>query len=334
MTVPVIAFFSTKGGVGKSFLAYHTAWMLSDLGYRVVAADLDPQSNLSAACLDEARMEQLSQRGVVDVSTIYGAVVPLRSETGDVSEPWLETVTTNFSLIPGDISLFGFENDLSDAWFQSRRGESRAFLLLSAFWRVLQRGATRYGADVVLMDLAPNLGAINRAALIAADFVVIPIGPDLFSIQGLHNLGNGLRELRQVWGECRIHNPIANLILPEGRMAPIGYVVMQQQSGFQNRQTRPYQNWMARIPAAYRQTVLDESQATEICLKDDENCLAVLKYYRSLLPMAQEAGKPVFALKPADGALGATLAAVRDAYHDIKQLSLKIAERAGLQRRP
>lgn len=333
MTVPVIAFFSTKGGVGKSFLAYHTAWMLADLGFRVVAADLDPQSNLSAACLDEARIEQLSQRGL-DASTIYGAVAPLRSETSDVSDPWLEMVTPNFSLMPGDISLFEFENDLSYAWFQSRLGESRAFLLLSAFWRVLQRGATQYGADVVLMDLAPNLGAINRAALIAADFVVIPIGPDLFSIQGLHNLGNGLRALRQEWGECRTHNPIADLILPEGRMASIGYVVMQQQSGFKNRPTRPYHNWMARIPAAYQQTVLNEPQATGISLNDDENCLAVLKHYRSLLPMAQEAGKPVFALKPADGAIGATLAAVRDAYRDIQQLSLKIAERARLQRRP
>ncbi len=59
MSVPVIAFFNNKGGVGKTSLVYHAAWMLADQGYRVVAADLDPQGNLSAACLDEDRLEQL-----------------------------------------------------------------------------------------------------------------------------------------------------------------------------------------------------------------------------------------------------------------------------------
>ena len=35
----------------------------------------------------------------------------------------------------------------------------------------------------------PNLGAINRSALIATDYVAIPLGADLFSLQGLKNLG-------------------------------------------------------------------------------------------------------------------------------------------------
>ena len=53
MTVPTIAFFNNKGGVGKTSLLYHVAWMLAERGHRVVAADLDPQANLSAAFLDE-----------------------------------------------------------------------------------------------------------------------------------------------------------------------------------------------------------------------------------------------------------------------------------------
>ena len=43
MSVPVVAFFSNKGGVGKTSLVYHLAWMFSDLEVRVLAADLDPQ---------------------------------------------------------------------------------------------------------------------------------------------------------------------------------------------------------------------------------------------------------------------------------------------------
>ena len=49
MTPPIIAFFNNKGGVGKTSLVYHLAWMYFDLGLRVIAADLDPQANLTSA---------------------------------------------------------------------------------------------------------------------------------------------------------------------------------------------------------------------------------------------------------------------------------------------
>ena len=45
------------------------------------------------------------------------------------------------------------------------------------------------GADLVLIDVGPNLGALNRAALVAAEDVIIPLAPDLYSLQGLRNLG-------------------------------------------------------------------------------------------------------------------------------------------------
>lgn len=75
MTPPVVAFFNNKGGVGKTTLVYHLAWMAADLGYSVLAADLDPQANLTAACLDAEHVERLwdGKR-----QTIYGAISPAR----------------------------------------------------------------------------------------------------------------------------------------------------------------------------------------------------------------------------------------------------------------
>jgi chromosome partitioning protein len=49
VSAPIIAFLNNKGGVGKTTLVYHLAWMFADLGVRVLAADLDPQANLTAA---------------------------------------------------------------------------------------------------------------------------------------------------------------------------------------------------------------------------------------------------------------------------------------------
>ena len=64
MTVPVLTFFNNKGGVGKTSLIYHLAWMLSETGHRVLACDLDPQANLSAAFLDEQRLEVIWDNGI------------------------------------------------------------------------------------------------------------------------------------------------------------------------------------------------------------------------------------------------------------------------------
>ena len=59
MSVPVLTFFNNKGGVGKTSLVFHLAWMLSEMGKRVVAIDLDPQANLTSAFLPEDDLEIL-----------------------------------------------------------------------------------------------------------------------------------------------------------------------------------------------------------------------------------------------------------------------------------
>ena len=322
MSVPVIAFFNNKGGVGKTSLAYHIAWMIANQGLRVVTADLDPQGTLSAAFLEDDRLEELWPEDQ-HPATIYGAVRPLKRGVGDVEDPLLEPITDGLVLIPGDMALSEFEDDLSQVWPKCLDREERAFRVISAFWRVMQRGAQKHKADLILIDLGPNLGAINRAALIASDSVVIPLGPDLFSLQGLRNLGPTLREWRRGWQERLQRNPAHDLVLPEGGMQPIGYIVMQH-SVRRDRPVRSYDKWIARIPSTYRRYVLDKEHSSPPAVTEDKHCFALLKHYRSLMPMAQEARKPMFHLKPADGALGAHTYAVQDAYRDFQALAGKI----------
>ena len=58
-----ITFFSNTGGVGTTSLVYHLAWMYSELGVNVVAADLDPQANLTSRFLSDDRLETLWAEG-------------------------------------------------------------------------------------------------------------------------------------------------------------------------------------------------------------------------------------------------------------------------------
>jgi cellulose biosynthesis protein BcsQ len=327
MNTNVIAFFNNKGGVGKTSLVYHLSWMYANLGLRVVSADLDPQANLTAAFLDEDRLEQLWPQGD-HPETVFGSVHPLMRGIGDIANPSLEYIEDRLSLLVGDLALSGFEDQLSEVWPKCMDRDERAFRVTSSFWRIMQRAAENHKADVILMDLGPNLGAINRAALIAANYIVIPLSPDLFSLQGLRNLGPKLWRWREEWRERLEKNPVEELKLPEGRMLPVGYIVLQHSERL-DRPVKAYNRWIARIPEVYRGDVLRESGGENILVKSDPYCLSLLKHYRSLMPMAQEARKPLFHLKPADGAIGTHFKAVQEGYKDFEKLAREIARRSG-----
>ena len=111
-------------------------------------------------------------------------------------------------------------------------------------------------------------------------------------------------------------------------MQPAGYVIMQP-SVRENYPVMAYRRWIDRIPEVYHEKVLNEVNGVEIP-KPDPMMLATLKNFRSLAPMAQEAHKPMFALKPADGAIGGHVAAVRDCYRAFHQLACRITEECGM----
>jgi len=327
--IPIIAFFNNKGGVGKTSLVYHLAWMFAEIGIRVIAADLDPQANLTSLFLPDERLEELWPE-TLHPQSLFGAIYPLKEGIGDVVAPHIEEICDHIGLIVGDLQLAQFEGDLSDVWPKCMDSDSRAFRVISSFYRVLDLAAEQYQAELVLVDVGPNLGALNRAALIASDLVAVPLAPDLFSLQGLRNLGPSLRSWREGWGKRLGMAPDRSLNLPRGEMQPIGYIATQH-AVRQDRPTLAYNRWMDRIPGEYRRAVLGGHDEIAISIDQDPNRLAQLKHYRSLMPMAMEAHKPMFLLKPADGAIGAHTQAVLNCYRDFKQLAIRLIERSGVR---
>jgi cellulose biosynthesis protein BcsQ len=327
MSTPVLTFFNNKGGVGKTSLVYHLSWMFAEMGVRVVALDLDPQANLTAAFLDEDTLVRLWETER-DPVTIYRAIQPLTA-VGDLREPVLTTISPRLHLVPGDVALSGFEETLSSVWPESMSDKNlyRPFRILSAFWQVAQMAARAVEADLILTDVGPNLGAINRSALIGTDYVIIPLGADLFSLQGLKNLGPTLREWRSLWRKRLDNWAKPEFDLPKGEMRSLGYII--QQHGVRlSRPVKAYDRWVNRMPGVYHQSVLG-TDGTDMTPADDPDCLATIKHYRSLVPLAQEARKPIFELTPADGAIGSHAVAVKDARADFQRLAKEILERIG-----
>ena len=325
MVAPIIAFFNNRGGVGKTSLVFHLSWMYADLGLRVLAADLDPQANLTAAFLEDEQLEKFWQDGE-HRNTVYGSIEPLLRGTGDIIEkPYVERIDERIHLLLGDLALSRFEDELSQQWPQCLDKKERAFRVISAFWRVMERIKHEQNIEIVLVDLGPNLGAINRAILVASDYLAIPLVPDLFSLQGLKNLGPSIMEWRAGWADRRGRNPAKDLSLPEGRMHPIGYVIMQHAEKL-GRPVKAYERWAKRIPVVYSEEVLGK----KLELGWEGNQMGLIRHYRSLMPMGQEAHKPIFHLRPADGAIGSLQNAVHDARDNFKQLAVEIARRCNI----
>lgn len=322
-----IAFFNNKGGVGKTTLVNHLAWMFHDLGLSVLMLDLDPQANLTSSFLEDDELEPL-----VDATpprTILGAVQPLLDQLGDVAPPYVVDIEPRLRLIPGDPALSDFEDRLSDAWnacLDDNKANSRIGLRVTrAFYQIIRDATSSVAADVVFLDLGPALSPLNRAALVACDAVVVPVAADLFSLRGLKNLGPRLASWRKGWETRRGGDPD----LPKGAMEPAGYILLSH-STRRSRPARAFDRWAQRIPESFAKDVKQEERPAQRSTDNDPNCLAIVRNYMSLMPLAQEARKPVFHLTARDGALGAHGEAVSRARDDFEAMARRIATACGV----
>ncbi|GAB3440071.1 ParA family protein [Actinophytocola sediminis] len=338
-----LALFNNKGGVGKTTLTYHLAHMYQRLGVRVLAVDLDPQSNLTAAFLPEDDLATLwsepespawrESRRQLDIfpsavstetGTIAQSVQPIMDGLGDIKHFSPVRIADGLALVAGDLGLSAFEEKLSDAWPRSFLGKDQAAIrTTTAFYRIIDEAARAADAELILIDVGPNLGAINRAALLAADAVLMPLAADLFSLRGLRNLGPTLREWRAIWQDTVLPTVPSRIPAPRGTMSPLGYVIMQPTMRL-DRPVKAYRRWLTRIPSVFETAVLGQADGVS---SGDEYEIATLKNYQSLMPLAHDARKPMFDLRSADGAIGSTQSYVQRCYADFKNLAEKVAVR-------
>jgi len=304
--------------------------MLAEMGIKTLAVDLDPQANLTSAFLDETALEKLWASGGKD-RTILSAVDPILEGIGDIASITPLEPRDNLFLIGGDLGLSRFEDKLSESWSNGFSGDPAALRATSAFHRIIRDVGCSVSAEIVLMDVGPNLGAINRASLLAADHLLIPLAADLYSLQGLRNLGPTIRKWKASWTRILdLEGANVSFSLPPAGMDPIGYVVLQHAVRL-DRPVKAYKKWLDRIPSEYRKSVLgDEVPVWTGPNYSDPNCIASLRNYRSLMPLAQDARKPMFELRPADGAIGSHAQYVETCYQEFAALTKQILKRTGL----
>jgi chromosome partitioning protein len=285
----VVSFFNHKGGVGKTTITFNTALALAELGNSVVLIDGDAQANLTGLALSEDDYDD----ALDDDLTIWHSVAPLVTGAGDLVAPDGVEIRDTVWILPGDIRLSNFEGILPVGWTEALAGEARGFRVSSAMHRLFQSLSDSHQADYVLVDLGPNVGALNRSALIASDGFVVPLAPDLFSLMALPSVGNSIRDWSRQWAMALMNQPDGlDFELPAGRPQPLGYV-SQQFSVYGKRPATAFRTWLGKIDEAYEAGVL---APLDIAARDETAALGSLKNFGSLIPLAQKANKALFEL--------------------------------------
>ncbi|MCB9823183.1 ParA family protein [Candidatus Nomurabacteria bacterium] len=163
----IIAVTNQKGGVGKTTTTINVAYNLAKSGKKVLLVDLDPQGNASSG-LDVSKTDQTTR----DVLT--GKV--------KLNEAVKSTDYNNLAVLPTDAELATLETEIATA-------KDRALRLKSA----LQTS----DFDIVLIDCPPSLGLLTVNALTAADSVIIPVQTEYYALEGLGQLLETMKLVRQ-----------------------------------------------------------------------------------------------------------------------------------------
>jgi chromosome partitioning protein len=179
-----IAVSLQKGGVGKTSLSVSLTAELASISGATLLIDADPQGNASAWIGAETLAYELADV-LLERATLEKAIV--------------KTETPGLFLLPtaglgGDLKAFS-ESQAKDDPFCVRR---------------LIKEAAALGYIYTVIDLSPGWGAIERAAVIAADEVLTPVLGDSFAIDGLQIFADNLKTLRR---RMETDKPIYNKIV-------------------------------------------------------------------------------------------------------------------------
>ena len=183
---PIICFINQKGGCGKSSTCFHLAGAFAQLGLRVLLVDADPQGSLSQGFFGSQLVETLEAdetlAGAFDGSfTFHNPAQAVRS-----------TAWPAISIVPANQCLTAFNVPHPERLGLEQFALHEILSSLPSF-------------DIALIDCPPNLYGCSWSALLAADYVVIPIPPEDFGAQGL-------RVVHQAIEHAQVLNPRLRLL--------------------------------------------------------------------------------------------------------------------------
>lgn len=290
-----ITFFNHKGGVGKTTLSFNVASALCDQGHNVLLVDADPQCNLTSMHLDEKVIDELLDDSDDEEigNTIWTALRPVALGRGGLAEisPYGETEVEPI-LVAGDVALSDYEEELHKNWPECFAGRTRGYDVTCALSMLTTKMANDYGCDVVIYDVGPNVGALNRAIILDSDYFITPVAPDLFSLRALSTVGRSIEQWIADWKKIRsAAKPNDKKSLFRGSPQFLGYVTsaFKQFKKKDGSKADPHDYWEKKIASRVKMKVVDVLPPENIspAVAAHGQKLGEIKHYQSLAATAQ-----------------------------------------------
>jgi chromosome partitioning protein len=158
----VIAIANQKGGVGKTTTAINLSAALARTGKKVLLIDLDPQANSTLTFLDPYSFER----------SVYEMLTEPEVRSEDVVR---SSTVAGLDILPSRISLAKFESKLIGEFDAPFRLKDRIEGLIKTY-------------DYIVIDTPPTLGLITVNALVASNYLIVPIQPSYFALEGTDDL--------------------------------------------------------------------------------------------------------------------------------------------------
>lgn len=287
--------FNHKGGVGKTTLTVNIASALASLGKRVLLVDSDPQCNLSAYSIDEEAFDDLLDRSDTSSGrTLWSAIKPIAEATGDVRLIRPLERTENLLLLPGDIRLSTFEEELSTMWTDCLARKARGFMGTSALSHLVAEVEGRHKIDFTFYDAGPNIGALNRVILLDCDYFIVPAACDVFSVRALQTLGYTLANWISIWRTVvRLAPPNARLL--KGFPRFLGYIPQRFRT-YRGQVSKGYARYLPRIERSVNGDLVSSLRDIDVRLAPsnlNRQKLGEVKEFGTLANASQMEGVPM-----------------------------------------
>jgi cellulose biosynthesis protein BcsQ len=322
---PRLTIFNHKGGVGKTTITVNVAFALAKMGKRVLLVDSDPQANLTSYLVEESVVDDLLDNSDKSTgATIWSALKPVAEGSGSVKRVKTIEITDNLALLPGDIRLAEFEQELNGLWGECFQRKIKGLRGTSALSELVNNVAERVEADLVFYDSGPNIGALNRVILLDCDHFIVPAACDLFSLRAIKTLGHTLAGWIGDWQTILELAPEDIYLLP-GRPKLMGYIP-QRFSVYAKKLASAYAKFIPQIERAIQSDLVTVLKRVDPDLVPRSQSLRLgeIKDFGNLAPKSQEEGRWI-----ADVSVGTSEQheAAREVFN---QVALRIIQRSGL----
>lgn len=319
----IISLFNNKGGVGKSTLAFHLSHILAEMGHKTLMIDLDPQCNLTIFGVEEERLHTIWQEEdpfIDDFETARAAMTPeefdsftsaprtihflLKPTEDGQSElsayPPPIPLADRLDIIPGRLTVHQFESKISERWSGAYLGDPLSIRTVINIRAIAEEYGRQNNYAFIIIDTSPSLGALNKIIISTVDGFLIPALPDMFSLYGIRNIGNSLKQWNKEF------NTIYGLISTEKRsrfpknfVRFIGYTIYnaKKYSGASNWDlAQAHANYAGQIPSTIEEFISEEvrSHLTQEQTNAPIGGTAVMHSHNTWPSMAQKYKQPIW----------------------------------------